>query len=181
MATKKKYKSTMKEAKQRLIYLYLPSQKQRDEWKELAEKANVPLTKFIIEHVENSINQEQKEDGYRSRAELQEDIEKLQEENKKLNKKLKMSNSLVDRLEEELRGYRVKPFLEREFMGYRKHEKDLTNLLKTQGEIRKESILKLLGINPMDTEIVKGVNKQLNNLERYGLIKDIGGKWRWKP
>ena len=171
----------MKEAKQRLIYLYLPSKKQRDKWKELAEIANVPLTKFIIEHVGNSINQEQMEDTYHSRAELQEEIEKLLDENKKLIKKIKMSNSLIDRLEEELRGYRVKPFLEKEFMGYRKHEKDLTDLLRSQGEIRKESILNLLGINPMDTEIVNGVNKQLNNLERYGLIKDIGGKWRWKP
>jgi len=171
----------MKEAKQRLIYLYLPSKKQRNEWKELAEKSNVPLTKFIIEHVNNSINQEQMEDTYHSRAELQEEIEKLQDENKKLIKKIKMSNSLIDRLEEELRGYRVKPFLEKEFMGYRKHEKDLTDLLRSQGEIRKESILNLLGINPMDTEIVNGVNTQLNNLERYGLIKDIGGKWRWKP
>ena len=46
--------------------------------------------------------------------------------------------------------------------------------------MRKEEILEHLGINPLDTETVKGILKQIENLEHYGLLKDIGGKWRWK-
>jgi len=41
-------------------------------------------------------------------------------------------------------------------------------------------LLELLGIKSINAEISKGLNKQIENLERYGLIKDMGGKWKWK-
>ena len=53
-------------------------------------------------------------------------------------------------------------------------------MFRTQEEVRKEMVLDLLGIDPMDVDSVKGVMRQIENLERYGLVKDIGGKWRWK-
>jgi hypothetical protein len=53
-------------------------------------------------------------------------------------------------------------------------------LLKNRGEVRKEEILEHLGIDPMDTDVVKGIKNQIESLERCGLVKDIGGKWRWK-
>jgi len=63
----------------------------------------------------------------------------------------------------------------------RKYEAELIELFRMRIEVRKEEILEYLGINPMDTDIVQGIKKQIENLERYGLLKDIGGKWRWKP
>jgi len=180
MTAVKDYKSSMKEAKQRLIYLYLPSQGKRDELKILADKARMPLSKFIVEHVENSLQQEQNKEGYASRVELLDDMRRIQEENKDLHKRIKMLETLTDRLEEELRGYRVKPFLDEDFSGIRMYEADLIRLFKTRSEVRKEELLSHLGINPMDTDVVKGIKKQIETLERYGLVKDIGGKWRWK-
>jgi len=170
----------MKEAKQRLIYLYLSSQKQRDELKALAENAKMPLSKFIVEHVENSLYQEHDKDGYMSRLELMDDLKRIKDENKDLHKKIKMLETLVDRLEEELRGLRLKPFLEEDFSGVRKYEGELIKLFKSRSEVRKVEILEHLGVNPLDTDTVKGILKQIENLERYGLLKDIGGKWRWK-
>lgn len=180
MATGKSYKSSMKEAKQRLIYLYLPSLEKRDELKILAQKAKMPLSKFIVEHVENSLKREQDKEEFTSRLNLMDDLKKIKEENKDLHKKIKMLETLVDRLEEELRGYRLKPFLEEGFSGVRKYETELIKLFKSRSEVRKEEILEHLGVNPLDTETVKGILKQIENLERYGLLKDIGGKWRWK-
>ena len=79
MTTGKSYKSSMKEAKQRLIYLYLPSLEKRDELKILAEKAKMPLSKFIVEHVENSLKQEQDKEEFTSRLNLMDDLKKISE------------------------------------------------------------------------------------------------------
>ena len=70
----------MKEAKQRLIYLYLSSQEKKDELKKQAEKAKMPLSKFIVEHVENSLQQEQDNTDFTSRLELMEDLKKIKDE-----------------------------------------------------------------------------------------------------
>lgn len=176
----KKEISKTETIKERAIYVYLPSHKMTLNWKGLAEKSNVSISKFVIEHVENSLQQEDNKEGYASRAELLDEMRMVKEENKELQKKNKMLDNLVTRLEEELRGYRVKPFLEEDFADKRKYETELVKLLKSRREVRKEEVLEHLGINPMDTDTVKGIKKQIENLERYGLVKDIGGKWRWK-
>lgn len=165
--------------KQRLIYVYLPSEEMVNQWKELSEKTKLSISKFVIEHVNNSLRQEQNQEKYESRVQLLEDIKKLKDENKELHKKVKMLDTLVERLEKEVREYRIKPFLKDDFSGFRKYETDLIRLFKSRTEIRKEEILEHLGVNPLDADIVKGILKQIESLERYGLLKDIGGKWRW--
>ncbi|VVB59929.1 Uncharacterised protein [uncultured archaeon] len=173
-------KSKVQEAKQRLIYVYLPSNQMLEKWKSLSEKAVTPLSKFVVEHVENSLQQEENKEGYRSRSKLLDDIRRIQEENKELNKRVKYFEILVSRLEEEVRRYRAKPFLEKDFSGVRKYEEALIKMFKIHSEVHKEEVLEHLGINPMEIDAIKGIQKQLENLENYGLIKDVGGKWRWK-
>jgi hypothetical protein len=175
-----KKKSKTETIKERLVYVYLPSDAMVKQWKEASGKADMTLSKFVIEHVNNSLQQEQNKEGFASRAEILDDIKKLQEENKELYKKIKMFESLVMRLEEENRGYRTKPFLVEDFLDEREYESDLVNLFRIRSEVRKEEIFEQLGINPQDAEKVKGIKKQIEILERYGLLKDIGGKWRWK-
>ena len=173
-------KSKTETSKKRCIDVYLPSFEMLNQWNEMADNTQMSLSKFVIEHVNNSIQQEKNKEGYSSRAELLDDMKKLQDENKELYKKINMLESLVMRLEEENRGYRTAPFLEQDFIGERKYEKDLVTLFLTRSEVRKEEIFEHLGINPHDAETVKGIKKQIEILERYGLLKDIGGRWRWK-
>jgi hypothetical protein len=91
-----------------------------------------------------------------------------------------MLDTLVERLEKEVRDYRSKPFLEEDYTGVRQYEKELIELLKNRKEVRKEEILEHLGISPLDSNTVKSIVRQMENLERYGLVKDIGSMWRWK-
>ena len=173
-------KSKTETIKDRLVYVYLPSDAMVKQWKEASGKADMTLSKFVIEHVNNSLQQEQNKEGYAPRAKLLEELKKIQDENKELYKKIKMYESLVMRLDEENKGYRTKPFLEEEYSGYRDYEADLVNLFRTRLEVRKEELYKELGVNPQDAEKVKGIRKQIEILKRYGMLKDIGGKWRWK-
>ena len=178
---KKSGKKTKTETiKERAIYVYLPSHEMVTKWKDLAAKAGASISKFVIEHVENSLSQEEGKNGFTPRAELLEEIRKLREENVALKKRNKMLDTVIDRLEEEMKIYRTKPFLEEDFSGIREYETELIDLFKEKGEIKKNELLELLGIKSINAEISKGLTKQIENLERYGLIKDMGGKWKWK-
>jgi len=166
--------------KKRSLYVYLPSEEMVSQWKGKAKDSHQSISKFVIEHVNNSLQQEKDNPTVESRIQLIEDKKQLQEENKELYKRLKMLESLVERQEKELKNYTAQPFLEKEFDGIRAYEKDLIRIFQASIEVRKEDIYQKLDINPTDQEATTAIQHQIENLERYGLLKDIGGKWRWK-
>ena len=160
--------------------MYLPSEEMVDQWKSLADKSGCSISKFVMEHVENSLHLEEDKGDYQSRVGLIDQIKELKDENKTLLKKIQQQDTLIDRYDKELKNVRMKPFLDDRFSGVRSYEKALIDLFRTYGEVRKERVLELLEINPMETEKVKAISRQLENLEQYGVIKDLGGRWRWK-
>ena len=56
--------------KKRAVYVYLPSQKMTEDWKSRADKAGTSISKFVIDRVEDSIRNEEGEEGYLNRLEL---------------------------------------------------------------------------------------------------------------
>jgi hypothetical protein len=166
--------------KERAIYVYLPSLQMVEDWKRRAEKAGVSISKFVVERVEDSIRHEEGEEGYLSRLEIIERLRKYEDELKKLKDENRLLRKLVDNLDKELKRYRVKPFLEEDFEGVRSFSKDLVDLLKDGGAHTGDDILASLGIDPSDVELVKAVNRQLEVLERYGLVEYTVKGWKWK-
>jgi len=165
--------------KKRAVYVYLPSFEMTDKWKNRADDAGVSISKFVIENVENSLRQEEGEANYESRLDLIEKNKMLQEENLDLQKRCKMLDTVVERLERELREYRMRPFVDDDAIGVRQYQSDLINLFKRRGVVRKDEVLASLGIDPSDTVMIKGIRKQISGLEEYGIIKDVGAKWKW--
>lgn len=168
-----------KTIKKRLIYVYLPSLKIVNKWKKLAGEAGVSISKFVMEHVENSLHQEENEGEYTTRLELIHKNKQLVDENVDLRKRTRMLDTVVGRLEDELREYRVRPFVDEDFAGVRKYQSEIIDLFKEKGIIRKDDMLRFLGVNASEREVVKGVWKQVSGLESYGLVRDMGAKWKW--
>ena len=166
-----------KTVKQRSIYVYLPSLETAQRWKETANEEGASISKFVIEHVENSLRQENE---HIPRVELLENVKRLDEENKDLRKQNRMLDKVVDNLESELRTFRLQPFLESNYEGVRSFEKDLVDLLRNRSSIRNDGILNALNVDPGDSDAIKAITKQLEHLEAYGLIKAIPGGWEWK-
>ena len=169
-----------KALKDRSIYVYLPTVQQASEWKALAEKAKLPISKFVLEHVENSLKQEDKK-RFESRAELQKQIREKDEEIAKLQQDNRLLKMLTDNLDKELKKYRAKPFAEDNgsFTGIREFDKDLIELVRKTGSIDSDRILKELGISARDTDMVKAVNRQLSSLQSYRLIEPTPRGWKW--
>ena len=170
--------TTSKKLRQRSIYIYLPSINMADEWKKRASKQRLSISKFVIEHVLDSLKEDE-ESKSDSNAELTKQLRETQEELKKALKEASLYRQLSEKLDNDLRYYRTKPFLEENFRGIRSYDKDLVGLLKRKRTLDSDRLLEDLGIDPRETDLVKGVRVQLENLEAYGLVRSTPRGWKW--
>ncbi len=142
-----------KELKQRAIYVYPPAD-MADNWKKRAEESGASISKFVIEHVENSLGLA--DDDYRSRSIVLEENRQLREslaEKEKRNHHLEL---LVEKLEEDLRIYRSRLFTDQSYRGTQTYDKQLIALLREPGAHNTDNILQRLRIKPTDSEVIKG-------------------------
>ena len=167
-----------KSIKERTVYVYLPSKEMVEKWKNIASEAKVSLSKFVIEHVENRVRHE--DDDFVPRLELLKKIAKLEEENDQLRQEKQRLGIVVDKLQEDLQVYRMQPFIDERFEGVRQYEQRLIEVLKRKGFVKMDELWHEIDVNPRDSVAVKAVTLQLNNLEKYGLIKRTFEGWRWK-
>jgi len=166
--------------KQRAIYVYLPSLEMVKDWKERSGEAGTSISKFVIEHVEDSIRREGGEERYASRRTLIERLKKQEEELKKLREDNRFLRRLVDNLDDELKRYRAQPFLDDDFREIRSFDRELIQLLREGELLNDDEILARLIISPSDTDMVKALSNQLHALESYGLVEFRGRGWKWK-
>ncbi len=166
----------VKPDKSRYVYLYLPSAEEKAHWDDLAKKANVPLSKFVIEIVENALADDAE---FKPRGELTKELSALRKEVKGLRDELKLKNVVLDKYEGELKRYRSAAFLDDNFEGKRTHNKELVELLRRRGIMDSYRILEELGIDPKDSELVKAISHQLEDMEAYGMIASTPKGWKW--
>jgi len=164
---------------ERYVYAYLPSVEIVNDWKVRAKKSKVSLSEFVYEHVTNSLQQEDGEEIYKPRAELIEELRKKDESIEKLTRDNEITRLALERVEGELRRYRAEPFLNEGFQGTRKYDTKLIELLKQGEPIDSDHLLRRLKISPKETDLVKAVSRQLENLEAYGLVAKTRRGWRW--
>jgi hypothetical protein len=106
-------------------------------------------------------------------------METLAAENKALRDDLRQKEVVLQRYEGELRRYRAEPFQADQFQGMRPYSKELVDILKARGHVGSYQILELLGIGPGEAEVIKAVSRQLEELEKFNLIKADGKGWQW--
>ena len=162
--------------KSRYVYLYLPTVEDKQRWQSLADEAKIPLSKFIIQVVENALFEES---DFKPRGELVKEIGNLRSENKELRDDLKQKKIVLEKYENELKRYRSEVFLEDRYEGVRKFNKEIMTILKQSGVVDSYRLLEELGIDPKETDLVKAISKQLEDLESYGLITSTQRGWRW--
>jgi hypothetical protein len=160
----------------RYVYVYLPTAEDKQRWQSLADEAGVPLSRFVIELVENALVEES---DFKPRGELVKEIGKLRAENRELRDDLKQKKIVLEKYENELKRYRNEAFVEEKFEGVRKYNKEIIATLKRSGVVESYRLLEELGIDPKETDLVRAVSKQLEELESYGMITSTQRGWRW--
>jgi len=166
----------VKPDKSRYVYLYLPSEADKQRWEKLAAKARTPLSKFCIEILESNLAENEQ---FKPRREMVQETEALKAENKALRDDLRQKAIVIERYEGELKKYRSQSFLSDDYVGVRRYSKEIVDLLKSRGQIDSYRLLEELDIDPRESDLVKAVSKQLEELESYGMIKAESRGWRW--
>lgn len=166
-----------KTIKERLIYVYLPSEEMVERWKNLALGAKMSLSKFVMEQVEGGI---QRENDFIPRLEILKKIKQLEEENESLRQDNRRLGIVIDKLQEDLQVYRLQPFMDEKFQGIRKYEQGLIDAFRKKGFLKMDELWRELGISPRNSDAMKAISRQLENLEHYGMIKKTYEGWRWQ-
>jgi len=166
----------VKPDRSRYIWLYCKSREQKEQWQALAEKADTPLSAWCASIIEERLAED---NGLMPRHKLAKELESLKADNESLREDLRRKELVLERYEAELRRYRAEPFQGEQFAGIRPYSKELVEILKARGHVSSYQILELLGIAPGEAEAIKAVSKQLEELEKFNLIKADGKGWQW--
>ncbi len=170
-----------KTIKKRAIYVYLPSLELADEWKERAKTARQSISKFVVERVLDSINNEEGDSASESRVSLVSNLNEANDRIKNLEKENRMLKSLSESLDAELRRYHAGPFLDPGFTGLRQTDPAVIDLLRSSNQpLTQNELLTQLNVKSNATDIIAGISQQLEYLEQVGLVECLGRKWRWK-
>ncbi len=171
--------------KKRAIWVYAPTLEQREQWDSIAKNNGMPLSKWIVHTIEDSILEPA--DESKSKKDIEEENKNLRKEIYELQSRLRQVTIIRDNLEREIRRYRAEPFLDTSFEGVRQYNKELISLLRNakavDGKNRfvdNDEILSRLGVDFSETNSVKAISSQLSRLEGYGLIVSGTKGWRWK-
>ncbi|VVB64377.1 Uncharacterised protein [uncultured archaeon] len=162
--------------KNRYTYVYHPSVVHKERCVKLAKKARTPLSKFIVGIVDGVLDENEE---YKPHREVAREMETLKTENKTLRDDLRQKEIVLERYEAELKRYRAQPFQEEDYQGMRRYSKELVEILKSRGFVDSYRLLEDLSIDPRESDLVKAVSMQLEELEGYGMIKAEAKGWRW--
>jgi len=166
---------TLPKYNDRRFELYFPSAEDLTRWKSIAEAAKMPLAKWIYETVEQ--HQAIKEAGLRT-DQLKE-LADLKEEVQQLRGMVRIKDTLLQKLETELYKSKYAVFEDAEVEGITKYDEELIKVLKRGKTIEGHAILRELGIDPKDSQVIRLLKNQLEILRNYGLVTETSYGWRW--
>jgi hypothetical protein len=166
----------VKPDRSRYVHVYTPSDSDKARWAALAKKAKTPLSTWVVELVESTLAEDEE---FQPRREMVKELESLRKDTKILRDELRQKNIVIDRYESELKRFRSQAFMEEDYQGMRRFSKELVEILKGHGVVDNYRLLEQLGIDPRESELVKAVSKQLEELEGYGMIKNESRGWKW--
>lgn len=161
--------------KERYTYVYHPSVPHKERWEKAARKAHTSLSKFIIAAVDGMLDENEE---FMPRREIMRELESSRAENKALRDDLRQKSIVIERYEAELKRHRSQAFMEDDFRGQRRYSRELADILR-KGTVDSYRLLEELGIDPRESDLVKAVSKELEELEGFGVVKTDGRSWQW--
>ncbi|MCJ7443960.1 MAG: hypothetical protein MUO26_05435 [Methanotrichaceae archaeon] len=159
----------------RQFIVYFPTEHDLERWKKLAKDAGFPLSKWIYETIEAKLA----EQDSKLKDDIIRDLSKLKEDNQKLKDELRLKSLALEKCQTDLFKLRHDVFLHPQQPGIIRYSEELVELLKSGGAWSGSEIMKSLHIDPKDSDAIKIVRKQLQELQDFGLIKEEARGWRW--
>jgi len=164
---------------QRRIEVRVPDVEMVHRWKELAKKTKMSLSKFIVEHVENSLSFEDDEAKLSRGAlvmenkALRDKVKNLKEDQKNRKDVIKAQKDLIANLQDE------NPFFSEDDMDTIAIKLFIDRIIEEKF-VRSKDLFSIINMEPTDIKRIKYINFQIDNLEDCGILDRVGDGWKWK-
>jgi predicted nuclease with TOPRIM domain len=160
--------------KNRRFEIYFPSEEFLKKWKDQAEAARMPLSKWIFETVEAT-----EEDESIPALDLIKDQEALRDQNRNLKRELENAKAELERQKTELFKLKHEALLLPVPEGVVQLNEKIVDALRSGGTWSSRELLKELNVSPNDIEAIEITTRQLQMLQDFGLVREGVKGWRW--
>ncbi len=163
--------------RQRAINVYLPTEEMIERWKSEAERYGVPLSRFIVETVDDSIRKNPA--GITPREELEKELNDAKAEVKQLSARLEPLEEALKRADVTIADYRSKlaepvlPSTDAELTSR------LIELFLAEMVLNIDEVPEALGIKLTNSKDVARLQSSVELLKKAGLVESGMFEWRW--
>lgn len=164
-----------KDQMDRAVSFYFPSKELLDDWRGAAEGCGSSLNNYIFEMAERGRRSE--EDF--SRPDLVRENSDLRTTNRMLEGEIKLLKINIENIQAENYKLRFAGFAKIDSDEPREYDAALVAMLKKGRVLDSQEILSGLGIDPRDSHAMKLIANQLDELRRFGLVRETHNGWRW--
>jgi hypothetical protein len=158
------------------ITFYFSTPEEEQEWSEEANRYCMPVSNYLRKMVEIGRTTQASEE---EKLITPNETDALQREAAFLRKELREKSVLLESREAELYKLKHGGFSIIDSEKAKEYDSALVELLKRGRTVDGRQILQVLKIPPQDGEAMRLVYNQLEELRRFGLIKETPNGWRW--
>lgn len=162
----------------RRVDVYVESLERKERWVEAADEADDSLSKFVQRCVEYVL--EQGGLDYDALGAESKRIQELEQQVDNLQEQVDQKQMVIEKLEADLSRHRSMMFQNDVTGVVREYDEELVRLLKDSERLSADDLLRRLDVDPMDTEVVEGIDSQLQQLESMGIVMSTPSGWIWK-
>ena len=164
-----------KEFRGRTATVYLPTGEILTAWQKEAAQGGATISEYLFEMVEKARRPAEEA----ARPDLVRENSDLKTLNRKLEQEVNLLKANLEIMQTEVYKQRFAGFEQVDAPGMHSYDRALVDMLKRGKVLDSQEILGSLGIDPRDSQAVKLVSNQLEELKRFGLIRESPHGWRW--
>ena len=165
--------------RQRAINVYLPTEEMIEKWKSEAERYGVPLSRFVVEVVDDAIRKNPA--GMTPREQLEQELEKLRNDYRLSLERIRLIETSLAERDATVAEYRTelsKP--KRPEVG------DIAYMMgpvlahfKENESLRMDDAYDMFGFSPSDSKKLRSLKASMGLLISNGLVEKGIDEWRW--
>ena len=170
--------------RERAVTVYLPTEEMVEKWKEKAKEYREPLSRFVVEVVDDAIRRNPS--GLTPREILEAELQQAKTENRKLAEKIQLLETALKQRDLTVAEYRTEREDAVNLRDLRVPLSEVVDMMQTVDKFfRNNESLPMneaygkLGIRPNDASKLRALKVTMDLLSWNGLVEKGMTEWRW--
>ena len=165
--------------KQRTATVYLPTKEMLEKWKKEAERYGVPLSRYVIEIVDDAIRKNPA--GMTPREQLEQELEKIKVDYKLALTRLRALEETLEERDTTVADYRSRLSKSEDlhFEDIRLMFGPVSDYLKENGTLKMNDVYEVFHFSPSNSKSLRALKDSIGLLKRMRLVEEGVDEWRW--